>query len=253
MKMSLQRKVVSSLAGLLALAGCAAQRAHYELSPVEQFFGNRADVTRQLDEVLARRRPAADSSVAVAWLEWPRATGRMATQMQDDFVAKIRRTYPGRVLPISPVQLSVNRSATDPLIAYRIAAADLQSDVLVAVATRSDEYVDTNFLGVLYIGLVTIPFVPASDVSVETSAEACAIDVRSGTVFQCVRGTDVAKRSFTPMFQTEQYGRQLSEQALQHALNNLPDAMSIAIRDAALRLRAGTPSRRGQTYQTATD
>ena len=252
--MRIDRRTVFIVLTLLGVAGCTARRAHYELSPVEQFFGNRAAVTRHLGDVLQRpASPTRGSSIAVAWLEQTRTTRRLETKLQDDFVAKIRRSYPGRVVPVSPVQVPVDRSTADPLVAYRIAAADLQTDTLVAIATRSDEYVDTNLLGVLYLGLVTIPFVPASDVVVETAAEACAIDVRSGAVFDCVRATDVAKRPFTAIFQAEKHRRELVGEALERAVEKLPDAMSLAIREAALRARTTTSITAGQRYPTMTD
>lgn len=79
-------------------------------------------------------------------------------------------------------------AAGSTLNGLRSAAARFQYDVAILLQTGLAESSGFNVFAIGYIGLVTVPLFPGNDFSVAASAEACAVDVRSGIMLGCGLG-----------------------------------------------------------------
>jgi hypothetical protein len=80
----------------------------------------------------------------------------------------------------------------------RGAAAKFQYDVAFVLQTGIAEESGFNPLAIGYLGIVTAPLFPGTDVSAAAGAELCAVDVRSGVMLGCSvgRGYDEARFLF---------------------------------------------------------
>lgn len=79
----------------------------------------------------------------------------------------------------------------------RLYAAQAKTDLVLFISTSSNFYQDANILSPLYVGLVTIPFVPGQRVELTTYLEAYIIDVRNGLLYSSYRDKRVLKKRFT--------------------------------------------------------
>jgi rhombotail lipoprotein len=194
---------------------------------------------------------------AIAWVDGPGGSSlpdaeriellqSMATELrQHPFVGVT-------ILPTQPQAPIVYGQTAEPpdLRQLRSGAARAQADVLILVETENEEYVDWNLLAVSYVGLVTPFFIPGDQLAVYTSAEACAIDVRSGVFLGCMQGYGEAERAMSLPTRRGRTFRSLSRTATEKAVHTLSaplrDQISTHIASSAL----GAASRFGTRYET---
>lgn len=117
-----------------------------------------------------------------------------------------------RVIEISPSLLSPEpyfESQYDPNWPYlnrtpkpinlkqlRLYAAQAKTDLVLFVSTSTSFEQDVNILSPLYLGLVTIPFVPGKHVKLTTYLEAYVIDVRNGLLYSSYRDKRRLKKKY---------------------------------------------------------
>ena len=122
------------------------------------------------------------------------------------------------------------RADEGDLPALRSAAARFQHDVLVVVSTHRNRYDDWNPLAVTYLGILPVWFVPGDSLAVYASAEACALDVRSGLFLACAQGQGKAERALVTTIGREQRMRELSTAALGEAFEAIPETLRQGVR-----------------------
>jgi rhombotail lipoprotein len=137
---------------------------------------------------------------------------------------------PFATVSIVPTTPAVGGSGDGDLPALRAAAARFQDDVLVLLSVQRNEYVDWNPLAVSYLALVPMYFVPGYDAAVYTSAEACALDVRTGLFLACAQGEGRARRRLVTRIGRERRLRQLASEALERALADVPADLRAGVR-----------------------
>jgi hypothetical protein len=119
----------------------------------------------------------------------------------------------------------------------RAAAARMQDEVLIVVTTDVDIDTGTNLLSATYFALVPMAFVPGNEVAAWASAEACAIDVRSGLFLGCANGRGNARDGFVVPFDSEAARRRVGGEAIDRAAAALPDQIADLV---AARIAYGT-------------
>ena len=98
-------------------------------------------------------------------------------------------------LPTIP-EVTDRPPSSNSLEALRSASARFQYDVALVLQTGVAEDRGPNPLALGYLGLVTIPLFPGTDLGVSSSAELCAVDVRTGIMLGCSRGRASAQDRF---------------------------------------------------------
>ena len=135
-----------------------------------------------------------------------------------------------------PTVPEVTNAAPGPgtLDALRSAAARFQYDVVFLLQTGVAEDRGLNILALGYLGLVTVPLIPGDDLGVASSAELCAIDVRTGVMLGCARGRGQSRDRFVFRRNTESSRQELAERTLrtsvQSAAADLLDQMSMRVK-----------------------
>lgn len=124
-----------------------------------------------------------EASAAVPITEYAR------TGVLEEAVTALRQEPFGTVaaLPTIP-NVSDTAPSSRTLDALRSASARFQYDVALLLQTGTAEDAGFNPLALGYLGLVTAPLFPGSDIAASSSAELCAIDVRTGIMLGCSRG-----------------------------------------------------------------
>lgn len=110
------------------------------------------------------------------------------------------------------------RPDADTLDRLRGAAARFQYDVALLLQTGSAEDRGRNPLALGYVGLVTAPLFPGEDLAVSSSAELCAIDVRTGVMLGCARGRGEASDRLLFLWQVERARARLVEDTLRESV-----------------------------------
>lgn len=182
--------------------------------------------------------------VALFWLDEPGPLpDSERTRLLHHFNRELNRPP---LATVSAIPSTRTRSHTDgtglDLDALRSAAASFQSDVLMLILTRTDAYNDWNLLSLSYLALLPMFVVPGDDLSTYVTAEACAIDVRTGVFLGCAQGNGDAARSFVTPLGRESRKRELVVSATEAALQSLPQQLSDIV---VARLERGT-----DTYET---
>jgi hypothetical protein len=101
-------------------------------------------------------------------------------------VEKLKRTPFDQVASL-PTTTDFQRHPDGPpsIDAIRGAAAKFQYDVAFILQTGHAQESGINPFAIGYLGLITAPLFPGTDISVAASAELCAVDVRSGVMLGC--------------------------------------------------------------------
>lgn len=121
---------------------------------------------------------------------------------------------------------SFTQSSMLDLDALRTAAARFQTDVLVLILTRTDAFSDWNLLSLSYLALLPIYFAPGNDLTTYVTAEACAVDVRTGVFLGCAQGNGAAARRFVTPLGVDGRQRELVATATTEALRRLPQQLA---------------------------
>ena len=110
-------------------------------------------------------------------------------QIQDRIMALALRRL--RVRLFDEVRKLDNTGLGNPpsISAVRSVAARSELDTALLLSTAGYSRSGLNLLALGYLGIVTAPVFPGSDVSAGATAEMCAVDVHSGSVLGCGIGT----------------------------------------------------------------
>ena len=197
----MRRAAVLGLCALFAL-GCASYPGAPSLGLQRSLYPGLGDLDQQgieaaLTQELELEPPV---SAGLVWLSEAAAgspesrmtspvTEYARTGVLEEAVTALRQAPFGTVaaLPTIP-NVSDSAPSSRTLDALRSASARFQYEValLLQTGTAQDEGVNPFALG--YVGLVTAPLFPGQDIAASSSAELCAIDVRTGIMLGCSRG-----------------------------------------------------------------
>jgi len=213
-----------------------------------------AELQQLMNKPVALSEPI---SASVLWLDASYGFSGAAlpeaerNRLLEQFTKQVAQSPFGRV-SILPTTLSRSGSGDLDLAELRSAAARFQSDVLLLLTTRANAYSDPNFLSASYIALVPMFFVPGNDLAEYVSAEACALDVRSGIFLGCAQGHGEASRSFVTFVGRDSDFRQLATAATATALLQLPADMRATVGNGIgeQHLHATTIPPDGERYET---
>ena len=206
----MRRGVVATVAGLIALSGtaCMSVVRSPEIGLQRSLYPGLTDVKPEdIPAILEKRvnlKPPI--SVGIAWLrESPSGSHRWTTPLSDfqrtgvleAAIATLRKAPVSTVsaLPTVP-ERDMMPGPASTIDAVRAAAARFQYDVAILLQTGLAEDSGLNVLAVGYLGLVTAPLFPGTDFAVASSAEACAVDVRSGIMLGCSLGRSSKEERF---------------------------------------------------------
>ena len=143
-------------------------------------------------------------TAGIVWLNDSRSWGPSLSEYARAGVLKVTAAALGKppfatVSPL-PTTVDLERGAegAPSIDVIRGAAAKFQYDVAFILQTGIAEESGFNPLAIGYLGLVTAPLFPGTDVSAAAGAELCAVDVRSGVMLGCSvgRGYDEARFLF---------------------------------------------------------
>jgi hypothetical protein len=79
----------------------------------------------------------------------------------------------------------------------RLYAAQAHTDLVLFVSSSSHIETQANILSSLYVGLITIPFVPGRTFKQTTYLEAYLIDVRNGLLYASYRDREIYRKKFS--------------------------------------------------------
>ncbi len=120
-------------------------------------------------------------------------------------------------LPTVP-EVTDKPPSSNTLEALRSASAHFQYDVALLLQTGTAEDRGPNPLALGYLGLVTIPLFPGTDLGVSSSAELCAVDVRTGIMLGCSRGRASAQDRFLFPLSVNTHREELVEETLRSSV-----------------------------------
>jgi hypothetical protein len=115
----------------------------------------------------------------------------------------------------------------------RSAAARFQSNVAILLQTGTAEDRGINPYAIGYLGLITAPLFPGEDVALATSAEMCAMDVRSGVMLACTLGRATRKERFLFLWNLDERRDEAREENVKEAV---VDAAAKLVSEVALRV-----------------
>lgn len=247
----------------LVTIGCASFKSYPTNNVVYDIFPQAREMSDNERRQVLDRQVLLPSQIVVgiAWLnqraggfgalpdaERGRLLSAFAERIQ---VAPVWRSV---VLPTMPTGGYHDGAAAADLGALQSAAARFMSDVLIILNTSTNEYVDWNPLALSYLAILPVYFFPGDDLSVYASAEACAVDVRSGVFLGCAQGQDHRERGFVTRLRRDAVVRDLSSGALETALAGIPEKLraQIATYTGSLVFPPNGPGiePKGPTYRT---
>lgn len=141
------------------------------------------------------------------------------TGVLEEAVAALRQEPFGTVaaLPTIP-KVSDAPPSNHTLDALRSASARFQYEVALLLQTGTAEDRGFNLLALGYLGLVTAPLFPGTDIAASSSAELCAIDVRTGVMLGCARGRAEEMDRLLFLWQEERARERLVERTLRSSV-----------------------------------
>jgi len=220
-------RFVSVLFAILFLVSGCASPAHYPRIDLQRsLFPGLSDfkpseIESAFDKKLELSPPL---SAGIAWLSEgfgvegtgdTRLSEYQRTGVIKTAVESLRQPPFSRVISI-PTVLAEKGSKTreDSINAIRSAVAHFQLDVVILLQTATEDRSGLNPAALGYIFLITIPFVPGEDLSVASTAEMCAVDVRSGIMMDCSRGRLADEDTFVSTYQKRKKLDEMKESTL---------------------------------------
>jgi len=221
---------------VLVLAGCSTSmlrnRTYPTLVPLDSV--HESDIAEIIDEPLTLREPL---SAALIHLD---VAGPSGIENGGESVDTLARSLMGSpfadVTVLSPL-LTRSVGASDDLGAFRTEAARFQKDVLILLVTANREYTDYNILAPTYAALIPMFFVPALDLSVLATAEACAMDVRTGIFLACARGHEESQVRFVIASRAGKARRELERRTFAASLTSLAGDLRQGVRQRLIKAR----------------
>lgn len=160
--------------------------------------------------------------------------GSVREQVLEELRARLDRPPIASVSIVPTITAGAFSTDGVPSLAeLRTAAARQRADVLILATLAANDYRGVNPLAMTYFAILPMFVVPGSEVATYASAEACALDVRSGLILGCRSGRGEAGTGFVAMIGMESAAREASADAARQALEPLPTALRATI-EAAL-------------------
>ncbi len=221
-----------ALACAAALSGCVSMPVPPAVGLQRSLYPGLGELRgEQIAEALDRELPLeAPLSGGLAWLsEAPPGTRAVGTAppLSEyhrtgvlEAALEALRHEPFRAVASLPTIPTVTDAAPGPgtLEALRSATANFQYEVALLLQTGTTDDSGVNPLALGYLGLVTIPLVPGNDVAVSSSAELCAVDVRTGIMLGCSRARASTRDRFVFPTGLEARREELAELTLREAV-----------------------------------
>lgn len=134
---------------------------------------------------------------------------------------------PFNQVSVLPTTTEFRRSADGPpsIDAIRAAAAKFQYDVAFILQTGVAEDSGFNAFAIGYLGIVTAPLFPGTDINAAAGAELCAVDVRSGIMLGCGIGRSSDEDRFVFPLQTSDRTTSLRETTVAAAVAEAASAV----------------------------
>ncbi len=240
---------------MATMIGCAAKGSYpANLQTRSLLDGEATADDREVDRLLAANPRLPISPRAALVVLGPTGLAESDRAALDDRLRAELDQPPFAAVELLPTSLTARdeRNWLPTLANMRTAAARMQSDVLIVANTAADTDTGTNALSVAYFAVIPMVFVPGSEVGAWASAEACAIDVRSGLIVGCANGHGSAHDGYVIMTNTGEVRRELARDAVAAALTALPDRISEVVHRRISLARVESPhALRGVRYDTA--
>jgi hypothetical protein len=165
-------------------------------------------------------------SAGIVWLDDSRVWGPSLSEYARAGVLKVT-TDALTKLPfaaVSPLPTTVGYQrggdGAPSIDVIRGAAAQFQYDVALVLQTGIVEESGFNPLAIGYLGIVTAPLFPGTNVSVAAGAEICAVDVRSGVMLGCSVGRGYREAQFLFLWGVSARKADLAEAAVGEAASD---------------------------------
>jgi hypothetical protein len=219
------------LTASVIVCGCAA-RAPYPDLGLQRALLPGLDNLKEDEIRAALERPievAPPATAGIAWLNeapggWRDGpydtplTEYQRTGVINATLESLRRAPFSQVTSVPTVAAGLTASGEgNLLLAVRSAAARFQDEIAILMQTGTTEGRGFNVFALGFVGLVTAPLFPGVDLAVSSSAELCAIDVRSGVMIACTRGRAEERRTFLFLFQESRAREQMRENTVRAA------------------------------------
>jgi hypothetical protein len=183
------------LGGLLAITGCGSSASYPKLALQRSLYPgigglDAKQIDSAFDTALTLKPPL---SGGVVWLDESRGN-RFGPPLSEysragvlEAVVAALNHPPFNLVSTLPttVEFETDADGAPSLAAIRAAAATFQYDVAFILQTGVAQESGYNPFAIGYLGLVTAPLFPGSDVNAAAGAELCAVDVRSGIMLGC--------------------------------------------------------------------
>jgi len=205
-----------SLLAFLA-AGCGASASYPQMSLQRSLYPGMGGLDAKGIEAAFAERIALTPplSAGLMWLDergpGPALSDYARTGIVEHAVAMLQQPPLTRVAVLPTTAAADRDGGTPSLDALRSAAAKFQYDVAFILQTGTDLATAWNAFSVGYLGLVTAPLFPGTDLSVAAGAELCAVDVRTGIMLGCGVGRARAQDRFVFPFSVEGHAETLRE------------------------------------------
>jgi hypothetical protein len=137
----------------------------------------------------------------------------------DEALAALRRAPFEAVASLPPPpELEQAESSPETLERLRSASAHFQYDVAFLLETGTAEERGVNAFALGYLGLVTAPLFPGTDLAASASAELCAVDVRTGIMLGCAHGRAEESSRSLFIWQVDRARKRLLERTLRESV-----------------------------------
>jgi hypothetical protein len=142
------------------------------------------------------------------------------TGVLEEAMAALRQEPFGTVATLPTIPRVTDAPPSDRTIdALRSASARFQYDVALLLQTGTAEDTGLNPFALGYAGLVTILLFPGQDIAASSSAELCAIDVRTSVMLGCARGRAEQMDRFLFPWQQDRARERLVERTLRASVS----------------------------------
>lgn len=228
---------------LAAMAGCASHPAEPALELERALFSKQValdddGIAHAMQAALELRPPL---SGGVVWLNeaFERGAADDAARRLVDYyragvlegaLSSLRRAPFESVAPLPiPPAPSARAARAEVVDRVRSAAAHFQYDVAFLLETTTAEERGVNAFALGYLGIITAPLFPGTDLAASARAELCAVDVRSGILLGCARGRAEASSRTLFIWQVDRARRRLLERTLRESVAAAADDLLIQI------------------------
>jgi len=222
-------RALCSLLLIVSAAGCTSSASYPKMSLQRSLYPglgglDAKGIEAAFDKRVVLRPPL---SAGILWLDDDRRRAFDAAPLSDyartgileRTVTTLQRPPFDRVSALpTTTDLQIGRDGAPSLDAVRSAAAAFQYDVAFILQTGTANATGANWFALGYLGLITIPMFPGSDISVAAGAELCAVDVRTGIMLGCGVGRSRDDERYLFPLTIAEHEERLREEVLTQAI-----------------------------------